>query len=90
MFFDLLIAPLTAPLNGITWIGEKILERASAELDDKENLHKRLLALQLAFDMGDIPEEEFEIQEEELLLAIQALEDQLKAEQEAEESIDSA
>jgi Gas vesicle protein G len=80
MFFDLLTAPLTAPLNGIVWIGEKILERASTELDETENLSKRLLALQLAFDMGDIPEAEFEEQEEALLLAIQALEDEMKAE----------
>jgi hypothetical protein len=83
MFFDLLLAPLTAPIGGIAWVGEKILERASAELDDKENLNKRLLTLQLAFDMGDIPEAEFEVLEEELLLEIQALADQEKAEQEA-------
>jgi Gas vesicle protein G len=81
MFFDLLTAPLTAPLNGIVWIGEKILERASTELDETENLSKRLLALQLAFDMGDIPEAEFEEQEEALLLAIQALDDEMKASQ---------
>ena len=63
------------PIEGVAWIGEQILERANAELDDKENLHKRLLALQLAFDMGDISEEDFEEQEEELLLAIQEMED---------------
>jgi hypothetical protein len=80
MFFDLLTAPLTAPLNGIVWIGEKILERASTELDETENLSKRLLALQLAFDMGDIPEAEFEEQEEALLLAIEALENEKKSE----------
>jgi Gas vesicle protein G len=79
MFFDLLTAPFTAPLSGIAWIGEKILERASTELDETENLSKRLLALQLAFDMGDIPEAEFEEQEEALLLAIQALDDEMKA-----------
>jgi Gas vesicle protein G len=82
MFFDLLLAPLTAPINGIAWIGNKILEQASTTLDEKENLGKRLLALQLAFDMGDISEEEFEEQEEELLLTIQALEDQARAEAE--------
>lgn len=80
MFLDLLLAPITLPVNGISWIGEKILERATAEVDDKENLNKRLLALQLAFDMGDISEEEFEEQEEELLLAMQELEDRAKAE----------
>jgi hypothetical protein len=80
MIFDLLTAPFTAPLSGIAWIGEKILERASTELDATENLSKRLLALQLAFDMGEIPEDEFEEQEEELLLAIQALEEEKAAE----------
>lgn len=76
MFIDLLMTPITAPITGVAWIGNKILEQASAELDDKENLQKRLLALQLAFDMGDIEEEDFEVQEEELLLAIQAIEDE--------------
>jgi len=76
MLFKLLFAPVT----GIGWIAEQIQQRADAELDDTENLSKRLLALQLAFDMGDIPEEEFEAQEEALLLAIQALEDDLRAE----------
>ncbi len=75
MIIDLLIAPVTAPISGIAWIGNKILEQASGELDDKENLQKQLLALQLAFDMGELEEEDFEEQEEELLLAIQALED---------------
>ncbi len=78
MIFRLLLAPVT----GLSWIAEQIQERADTELDDKENLGKRLLALQLAFDMGDIPEEEFEIQEEELLVAIQTLEDEA---QQAEE-----
>ncbi|MGB3495010.1 MAG: gas vesicle protein GvpG [Elainellaceae cyanobacterium] len=75
MIIDLLLAPLTAPITGVAWIGSKILEQANAELDDKGNLQKRLLTLQLAFDMGEMEEEEFEAQEEELLLEIQAMED---------------
>ena len=71
MIFKLLFAPVT----GITWIAEQLQERVDAELDVKENLQKQLLTLQLAFDMGEIEEEEFEEQEEELLLAIQHLED---------------
>ncbi|MBD2515763.1 gas vesicle protein GvpG [Nostoc sp. FACHB-973] len=70
MVLRFLLLPITGPLMGVTWLGEKILEQASTEIDDKENLSKQLLALQLAFDMGEIPEEEFEIQEEALLLAI--------------------
>lgn len=80
MVLRLLLSPITAPFEGVIWIGEQLLERAEAELDDKENLGKRLLALQLAFDMGDIAEEDFEVQEEELLLQIQALEDEMAAE----------
>lgn len=76
MVLRLLLSPITAPFNSLIWIGEQILERAETERDDKENLSKRLLALQLAFDMGEIPEDEFEAQEEELLLQIQALEDE--------------
>jgi hypothetical protein len=83
MFLDLLIAPLTAPITGLTWIAEKVLDQASTELDLKGNLTKHLLALQLAFDLGEISEAEFEIREEELLLAIQALEDQEAAPPEA-------
>ncbi|MBW4656167.1 MAG: gas vesicle protein GvpG [Kaiparowitsia implicata GSE-PSE-MK54-09C] len=71
MFFDLLLAPVMAPVNGLSWIAEKILDQAEPHLDERENLKKQLLALQLAFDMGDVPEEEFEAKEEELLLAIQ-------------------
>lgn len=85
MFLDLLMAPITAPINGLSWIAEKLLDQAETELDATENLSKRLLALQLAFDMGEISEEDFEMQEEELLLAIQALEDQKRAEAEAED-----
>jgi hypothetical protein len=85
MLLKLLTLPVTGPLDGIFWIGEQILERANAELDDKENLQKQLLALQLAFDIGDISEEDFEIQEEELLLEIQAMEEEEEEEEEEED-----
>lgn len=75
MFLDILLAPVMAPMTGITWIAGKVLEQATTELNQKESLGKRLLALQMAFDMGEISEAEFEQQEEELLLAIQAAED---------------
>lgn len=75
MFLQLLTFPVSGPLGGIIWIAEQLLERADAELDDTQNLQKQLLTLQLAFDIGDISEEEFEIQEEELLLKIQASEE---------------
>ncbi|MCT7972500.1 gas vesicle protein GvpG [Laspinema olomoucense] len=84
MLFELLTFPISGPLGGIVWLGEQLLERATSELDDIQNVQKQLLALQLAFDMGDISEEDFEIQEEELLLRIQAMEEEIEAEQSEE------
>ncbi len=74
----MVLRALFAPITGLAWIAEQIQERAAAELDDQENLSKRLLTLQLAFDMGEIAEADFEVQEEELLLAIQTLEDEAR------------
>ena len=76
MFLKLLTFPISGPIGGILWMAKQIEERANTELDDTENLQKQLLALQLAFDLGDISEEEFEEREEELLLQIQALEEE--------------
>ncbi|NJN23004.1 MAG: gas vesicle protein GvpG [Leptolyngbya sp. RL_3_1] len=76
MILRLLLAPITGPFTGVTWIAEKILEQAEGETDALEVLQKRLLTLQLAFDMGDVEEDAFEVEEEELLLAIQAIQDQ--------------
>ena len=69
------LPPLPAPLAASPGLPKKILEQADVATDDLENLQKQLLELQLSFDMGDIEEEDFEEREEELLLAIQAIED---------------
>lgn len=84
MVLRLLLLPVTGPVMGLSWIGEKILEQANTEIDDKENLQKKLLSLQLAFDMGEISEEDFIVQEEELLLAIEEAE-AIEREQDTEE-----
>lgn len=75
MPFHLLTLPLLGPISGIMWIGEQIQERVDSELDETENLSKQLLALQLAFDLGEVSEEDFEEQEEALLIKIQEMED---------------
>jgi Gas vesicle protein G len=56
------------PLSGLIWIAEQIQERAAAELDEKENLSKRLLSLQLSLDMGDLSEDEYDEKENEILI----------------------
>jgi len=62
---------LTAPLDGLVWIAEQIEERATEELEQQENLQKRLTTLQLKFDLGDISEEDFVAQEQEILEAME-------------------
>lgn len=75
MLLKLLFAPVLGPIEGVAWIADKVLEQADISTNDTESLQKQLLALQLSFDMGDISEDEFIVQEEEILLALQALED---------------
>ncbi len=62
---------LLNPLSGLIWIAEQIQERAAAELDEKENLSKRLLSLQLSLDMGDLSEDEYDEKENEILIKMQ-------------------
>lgn len=86
MLLKLLFAPVLGPIEGVTWIADKILDQADVATDDLESLQKQLLALQLSFDMGELTEEDFEAQEEELLLAMQAIEDEsARAEEEGYE-----
>lgn len=87
MLGKILLFPVMGPISGLMWIGEQIQERTDTEFDAQENLHKQLLSLQLSFDIGEISEEDFEEQEEELLLKIQALEEE-KARLEAESAED--
>ncbi|MBD2355722.1 gas vesicle protein GvpG [Tolypothrix sp. FACHB-123] len=80
MLGKILLFPVMGPISGLMWIGEQIQERTNTEFDAQENLNKQLLSLQLSFDIGEISEEEFEEREEELLLRIQALEEQAQLE----------
>jgi Fe-S-cluster formation regulator IscX/YfhJ len=72
MIFDLLAAPLT----GLTWIADQIHDRVMDDFDPKTVLSKQLLQLQMAFDLGAMDEDTFDIKEEEILLALQAIEDE--------------
>ncbi len=85
MLLDILSFPLFGPIKGVAWIGQQILDRADHQDNDRASLEKQLLALQLAFDLGDIEESDFETQEEALLLAIQAMQDEEDAEDEEDD-----
>lgn len=76
MVVKLLLLPITGPIDGLMWLGEQILERANNELDSQENLERQLLALQLALDLEEITEEEYDEREAEILQAMQAIADE--------------
>jgi Gas vesicle protein G len=62
---------LTFPLEGVVWVAQQIEERALEEQEARENLSKRLTSLQLRFDLGEMSEADFIIQEEEILAAME-------------------
>jgi hypothetical protein len=78
---------LTWPLDSLIWIAEQVEERASEELAEKENLHKRLTNLQLRFDLGEVSEADFVEQEQEILEALEAEWQEAQAEKDQEKKI---
>ncbi len=67
---------ITWPAQGLLWIAGEILEAAEVSVDEKTRLQRELTALQIGFDLGDISEDDYTLQEEALLDALEALEDQ--------------
>jgi len=63
---------LTFPLEGVVWVAKQIEERALEEQEARENLTRRLTSLQLRFDLGELSEADFIVQEEEILAAMEA------------------
>jgi Gas vesicle protein G len=70
---------LFAPITGFVWIAEQVHDRVMEELDQKEILKRQLLSLQNALEFGQISEEDYDEQEEKILLALQAIEDAERA-----------
>ena len=65
---------LLAPLKGIIWVAEKIQESAEKELLDAEQVKRDLTELYMRLETGQITEEEFTTQEDELVERLEAIE----------------
>lgn len=59
---------VTAPFDLVIKVGEKIKEEADKELYDLPTIQKKLIQLQMMYELGEIPEEAYTEKEEELLL----------------------
>ena len=66
LFTGLLTLPL-APVRGVVWIAEQVVEEIERELYDEDSIRRELLTLELEFDDGAIDEEERQVREEALL-----------------------
>ncbi|MCJ7989840.1 gas vesicle protein GvpG [Priestia megaterium] len=59
---------VTAPINLVVKIGEKVQEEADKQLYDLPTIQQKLIQLQMMFELGEIPEEAFQEKEDELLM----------------------
>ncbi|GGC81969.1 hypothetical protein GCM10007216_10620 [Thalassobacillus devorans] len=58
----------TSPLNLVVKVGEKVKEEVDKELYDLETIQKKLVHLQMMYELEEISEDVFKAQEEELLV----------------------
>jgi Gas vesicle protein G len=66
LFTGLITLPL-APVRGVAWIAEQVMEEIDRELYDEDSIRREMLQLELDFDDGLIDEEERQAREEVLL-----------------------
>ena len=73
LFTGLITLPL-APVRGVVWIDEQVMEEMERELYDEDSIRRELVQLELDFEDGLIDEEERQVRENALLerLAISA------------------
>ena len=66
LFTALVTLPL-APVRGVAWIAEQVMEEMERELYDEDNIRREMVQLELDFEDGLIDEDERQVREEALL-----------------------
>lgn len=66
LFTGLLTLPL-APVRGVVWVAEQVVEEADRQLYDENQIRAELLQLELDVEDGKLAEQEQIEREEELL-----------------------
>ncbi|MGP4077673.1 gas vesicle protein GvpG [Halobacillus sp. K22] len=57
----------TSPINLIVKVGEHVKEEVDKEMYDLDHIQKKLVNLQMMYELDEISEDVYEAQEEELL-----------------------
>lgn len=63
---------VSAPINLVIKIAEKVKEEADKELYDLPTIQQKLVQLQMMYELGEIPEEAYKAKEEELIIRYEA------------------
>ena len=70
---NLLLFPVTLPLDGVQWLGAKVADAVDAQWNDPARIEAALLALERRLDAGELTEDEFEAGEADLLAELSAM-----------------
>ena len=79
ILFKLLALPLTAPVAGIKYCMEKVLEVAEHQMWDEDPVREQLMLVNEAYEEGRMPEPEFREREAELLARMREIREHKKA-----------
>ena len=66
LFTGLVTLPI-APVRGVVWIAEQVMQEIERELYDQDSIRRELLALEMDFEDGLIDQDERRVREEALL-----------------------
>ena len=88
MLLKLLTLPISAPVAGIRYCLEKVIEVAEREMWDEEPVREQLILVNQAYEEGRMEEPEFREREAELLARLREVREHAKAraQQEADEA----
>lgn len=70
---DLLMLPLRLPVAGFNWIMRQIQTMANEELLDDTPWKERLVELHMMLEVGDISEEDYAVQEQQVFQALREI-----------------
>ena len=64
---NILLFPVTGPVNGIKWTLGKIQQVVDEELTDDTPIKQELMELQMQLELGDIDDDEYKRREAEVM-----------------------
>ena len=67
---DILLLPIKGPIAGFKWVMNTIQKMADEELMNDQPWKERLIELQMRLELGEISEEEYAVEEQQVFQAL--------------------